>query len=59
MANPTFNKLLQSDAVMKDQEEGSGAGKANWRNLMNKDKLTALEMMQEAAFTELLNKESL
>ena len=26
---------------------------------MNKDKLTALEMMQEAAFTELLNKESL
>ena len=26
---------------------------------MNKDKLTTLEMMQEAAFTEFINKESL
>jgi len=38
-----------------DKEESS----AKLRSLVNKDKLSALEMMQEAAFTEILNKESL
>ena len=30
-----------------------------WQRLMQKEQLNAMEMMQEAAFTELLNKESL
>lgn len=30
-----------------------------WKKLLRKDQLTPMEMMQEAAFTELINKESL
>lgn len=32
---------------------------SKWYELLNKDKLTPYEMMQEAAFTELINKRSL
>lgn len=32
---------------------------SKWSELLNKDKLTPFEMMQEAAFTELINKRSL
>ena len=52
-----------SDASFKGQQQETIDGKSkvtqDWRKLMKKDQLTPMEMMQEAAFTELINKESL
>ncbi len=48
LANPDWNgMMLGQDAQSK------------WVELSKKDKLTPLEMIQEAAFTELINKRSL
>lgn len=47
MANPDWDRMLGIDAQSK------------WSELLKKDKLTPFEMMQEAAFTELINKRSL
>jgi hypothetical protein len=46
LANPNMN-LLGTDA------------QAKWSELLQKDKLSPFELMQEAAFTELINKRSL
>jgi len=47
LANPDWERVLGIDAQSK------------WAELLRKDKLTPYEMMQEAAFTELINKRSL
>jgi len=56
--NQMFRKLL-----VNDQKQPSEAVETNerkkWQCLARKEKLSAIEMMSEAAFTELLNKESL
>ena len=56
MANPNFNKIL--DMSTTDQE-ATDLSRENWKKLASKEHLTPMEMMQEAAFTELINKESL
>ena len=63
MANPNFTKILENNNAA-DDEDGAKAGSdhlsiENWQRLASKEHLTPMEMMQEAAFTELINKESL
>jgi hypothetical protein len=47
LANPNWDGMLGIDQQSK------------WSELLKKEKLTPLEMMQEAAFTEVINKRSL
>ena len=47
LANPNWDGMLGIDHQSK------------WQELLKKEKLTPLEMMQEAAFTEVINKRSL
>jgi len=68
LANPEFANVFnapQNADVEEDAETAqvepveTKARHAQWQDLLKKDKLTPLEMMQEAAFTELINKQSL
>ena len=51
LANPSFTHVLS--------EANQTQKASDWKQLLKKDQLTAMEMMQEAAFTELINKKSL
>jgi len=45
--------------VKKEDGPPAKDNATDWQTLVQKEKLTPLEMMQEAAFTELINKQSL
>lgn len=64
MANPEFQEIFntvgQEGVAEADKEALNEKPQASdWQTLLQKEKLTPLEMMQEAAFTELINKQSL
>ena len=51
--------VIKGGSLSNEQFAGVTNESKNWQKLMQKPSLTPLEMMQEAAFTELINKQSL